>query len=374
MSRAVWAILGKEWREIRRDPLSLTLALVLPLVMLALFTYGLNLDVQPVRLGVLDLDQSMASRGYLASLSASGDLQVIARAGSTDELGEGLDRGRIDVGLVLPPDFGRALLAGRPASVEVLVDGAYPPKAKNALAQLDAAAAFYAHRLIHEATGGETPPGPAVVAEPRVWFNPGLKSVNYVVPGLFSLILMTLPPLLSTLAIVRERERGSIQQILVAPVSPAAFILGKAIPYGLLAFAEMVLVLVAGLLWFRVPFRGSLPLFLLASIVYAFCTVGLGLLISTVTRSQVVAMLLALVATLMPSFLFSGFLFPVYTMPELLRWVSLGFPARHFTEIARGLALKGSGPGQLWPQILALLAYTAAVLTLAVRRFHRRMG
>jgi ABC-2 type transport system permease protein len=371
VTRAVRAILGKELRELWRDPLSLSLALGLPIVLLLLFTHGLNLDVRQVRLGVYDLDRSAGSRDYLSGLTAAGDLSVVAEATSAAELGAWLDGGRIDMGLIVPPDFQRTLLAGQPTGVQVLVDGSDPTQAKAALAQLDAAAAFYSARAVRAAAASG---GPAVVAEPQVWFNPALKSAHYIVPGLFSLILMVLSPLLATLAIVRERERGSIQQILVAPTSPAAFILGKAVPYGLLAFVQMLLVLAAGLLWLRVPFRGSLLLLLLASIVYVFCTVGLGLLISTVTRSQVVAMLLALVATLMPSFLFSGFLFPVYSMPERYQWVSLAFPARHFTEIARGLALRASGPEQLWPHLVALLAFAAAVLLLATSRFHRRMS
>jgi ABC-2 type transport system permease protein len=212
------------------------------------------------------------------------------------------------------------------------------------------------------------------VPAPRVWFNPDLKSINYIVPGLYSLILMVLPPLLATLAIVRERERGSIQHLLVAPVPMVGVILGKVLPYGLLAFIQLLLVLAAGLLWFRVPFRGSLALFLLSGAVYVIGTVGLGLLISTVTRGQVVAMLLALVATLMPSFLFSGFLFPVYSMPVRYQWISQAFPARHFTEIARGLALKGASLTLLWPHLAALLLFAGIVLVLAVSRFHRRMG
>jgi ABC-2 type transport system permease protein len=368
------AILGKELRELWRDRLSLALALVLPIVLLFLFTYGLNMDVRQVRLGVHDLDRGASSREYQQSLTASKDFLVVGEATSTADLADWLDRGQIDIGLIIPPDFQRKLLAGEPAPVQVLVDGSDPIQARAALAQLDAAVAFYSERLARDMPGPADQAGPWVVPEPRVWFNPELKSVNYIVPGLFSFILMALPPLLSTLAIVRERERGSIQQILVAPISPAAFILGKAIPYGLLAFVEMLLVLTIGLLWFRVPFRGSLPLFLLASVVYVFCTVGLGLLISTVTRSQVVAMVLALVVTIMPTFLFSGFLFPVYSMPARYQWLSQGFPARHFTEIARGLALKASGPVELWPHLLALVLFAAAVLALASGRFHRRMG
>jgi ABC-2 type transport system permease protein len=185
---------------------------------------------------------------------------------------------------------------------------------------------------------------------------------------------MTFAPLLSTLAIVRERERGSIQQILAAPVSPAAFILGKALPYGLLAFVDLLLVLVAGLFWFQVPFRGSLLLFLLAATIYVFAAVGIGLLVSTLTRSQVTAMLLAFAVTIMPTMLFSGFLLPVSSMPVNLQIMSLIFPARYFTEIARGLALKASGLDLLWPQFLTLMVLTSAILAVAIRRFHRRMG
>jgi ABC-2 type transport system permease protein len=374
MRRALRAILGKELRELWRDPLSLGLALVLPVVLLFLFTYGLNLDVRQVRLGVYDLDRSASSRDYLASLIASGDFRVVGDATGPADLSDWLDRGDIDLALIVPPDFQRNLLAGAPAPLQVLVDGSDPIQARAALVQLDAAAGFYSERLARGMPGHGDGAVPVVRPEPRVWFNPELKSVNYIVPGLFSFILMALPPLLSTLAIVRERERGSIQQILVAPISPAAFIVGKAVPYGLLAFVEMLLVLAIGLLWFRVPFRGSLPLFLLAAVVYVFCTVGLGLLISTVTRSQVVAMVLALVVTIMPTFLFSGFLFPVYSMPVRYQWLSTFFPARHFTEIARGLALKAAGPAELWPHWLALVLFAAAVLALATSRFHRRMG
>jgi ABC-2 type transport system permease protein len=342
--------------------------------LLLLFTYGLNLDVRTVRLGVYDLDRSSASRDYLASLSASGDQRIAGEAGSAAELEQWLDQGRIDVGVIVPPDFQRTLLAGQPGVVQLLVDGSDPIQARAGLIQLDTAAAFYSARVVHERMGPAVMAGPAVVPDARVWYNPELKSVNYIVPGLFSLIVMTLSPLLSTLAIVRERERGSIQQVLVAPVSPAAYILGKAVPYGLLAYVEMLLVVAFGLLWFRIPFRGSLPLLLLASVVYVFCTVGLGLLISTLTRSQVVAMLAAIVVTLMPAFLFSGFLFPLYSMPERYRWLSLVFPARHFTEIARGLALKGSGLEQLWPHVGALALFAGGVLVVTTLRFHRRMG
>jgi ABC-2 type transport system permease protein len=194
------------------------------------------------------------------------------------------------------------------------------------------------------------------------------------VPGLFAFVLMTFGALLSTLAIVRERELGSIQQVLVAPVSPAAFIIGKAIPYTLLAFVDFLFVLAAGLWWFHIPMRGSLLLLIVGGAIYVFCAIGFGLLISSLTRSQVVAMLLAIVLTMMPSVLYSGFIFPVYSMPALLQTVSLSFPARYFTDFTRGIALKGAGVDLLWPDLAVLVGMTVTLLVLAMSRFHRRMA
>jgi ABC-2 type transport system permease protein len=370
--RTVRAIVHKELRELWRDPVSLSMAIVLPIVLLVVFTYGLNVDIQPVRLGFYDLDQSQSSRDYQASLTASGDLRLAGRASSSEELGDWLDQGQIDIGVIVPPDFERRLHRGQPVQVQVLVDASLPPQARGAVDELDAATAMYSQRLAQDATAVAAPSG--VMADARVWFNPELRSTNFLVPGLFAFVLMVFGALLSTLAIVRERELGSIQQVLVAPVSPAAFIIGKAIPYALLAFVDFLFVLAAGLWWFHIPMRGSLLLLVVGGAVYVFCAIGFGLLISTLTRSQVVAMLLAIVLTMMPSLLYSGFIFPTYSMPAALQVVSLGFPARYFTEFTRGIALKGAGLDLLWPDLAVLVGLTSALLVLATSRFRRRMA
>jgi len=193
------------------------------------------------------------------------------------------------------------------------------------------------------------------------------------VPGLFAVILMAFPPLLTALAVVRERERGSILQISVAPIRAFEFLGGKLLPYAAIAFVELLLLLVVGCFWFQVPIRGSVSLLLALALVYVVCTVGIGLLVSTWTRSQVVAILLSIVLTLMPSFLFSGFLFPIDTMPPAFRWYSHMFPARHYMEISRGVTLKGLGLDRLWPAAVLLVAYGTAVLALAILRFRRRV-
>jgi drug efflux transport system permease protein len=187
-------------------------------------------------------------------------------------------------------------------------------------------------------------------------------------------ILMAFPPLLTALAIAREKETGTIQQIFASPLTAAEFLLGKLIPYGVIAFIEIVTVIVIGFLWFGVPLRGHLELLLSVGLVYAFCTVGIGLLVSTVTSSQLLAMLLAIIVTMMPSFLFSGFLFPIFTMPYVLQLYTRIFPVRYFVDLSRGIVLKGAAIPELWPTVLLLLAYTVVIFALAVWRFQKKVA
>lgn len=377
MRSRILAVAKKETREILRDPITLGIAIVLPLLMMFLFAYAITLDVKEIRLGVLDLDGSPESREYLAGFLESGYFRLQAVADDLQDVENLLDRGAVRMALVIPPDFSRRLWQGLSLEVQTLVDGSF---ANTAIVALNYAAAIneaqnarLQSRYLARRLG--TVPGEAMVkAEPRVRYNPELRSANYIVPGLFAVILMAFPPMLTALAVVREKERGSIQQIFSSPVRPWEFIGGKMVPYAAIAFLEMLLLLEAGLLWFQIRVQGSLWLLLLLSILYVVCTVGIGLLVSTLTRSQVVAVLLAIVLTLMPSFLFSGFLFPVASMPKFFQWYTHLFPAMHFMEIARGIALKGIGPGYLWFNSLLLLLYAATVLALAASRFKKKIG
>ena len=210
--------------------------------------------------------------------------------------------------------------------------------------------------------------------EARVWYNPTMQSVNYIVPGLFAVLLMAFPPMLTALAIVREKERGTIAQIYVSPVRPAMFVLGKVVPYAVLAYAEMLVVLVVGTWWFEIPFRGHVAWLLGASLLYVFVTVGIGVLVSTVARTQVSAVLLTLVFTLMPSVLFSGFVFPIGTMPYVLQLYTYVFPARYFMDVSRDLFLKGVGIEYLWLNLALLGAYALAVIALAAARLKKKVA
>lgn len=362
-TRRVGALIGKELRELLRDPITLGLCAAMPLVMLFLFGYAVNLDVEGVAFGVFDEDRTPASRDLIDRFAVTPYFELSGDFESVTEADTALQRGDVRLALIIPPQFYRTLVKGSASPVQILVDGTQPATAAMAGAYADAIVRAFPE------------PNPALIEpEIRVWYNPSLRSVNYVVPGLFAVILMAFPPLLTALAIVREKETGTIQQIFVSPITSAEFITGKLIPYGLVAFLEMLTVVAFGYFWFEVPFHGSLALLLGISFIYVLTTVGVGLLVSTVTRTQLAAMLLALIVTLMPSFLFSGFLFPVFTMPLALQFYSQLFPASYFTEISRGIVLKGAALGEIWLPVALLLGYTASVFAFATWRLRQKVA
>ncbi len=372
MTKRFLAILIKEIREIWRDPGTLLMAIILPLIMLFLFTYATNLDVEDVALAVYDQDRTPASRAYITQLTTGDQFHLHSQVWSQADLERLMDRDIVEAGLIIPPDFGQALRAGRSTMVQTWVDGSFPPTANVAIGYVQAFNQVYSVRQV--AAGSGHTYKPAIAVEPRVWYNPGLESVNFIVPGLFAVILLAFPPLLSALAVVREKEQGSIQQIFVSPIRPPELILGKLIPYGVIAFMQMALILAAGMGWFRVPFAGNLTLLLVAALVYVFGAVSIGLLISTLTNSQVAASLAAIGLTLMPAIVFSGFVYPIFNMPQVMQWYTYLFPARHFTGMARSITLKGVGLETLWPQLGLMLAYVLVIFIIASLRFKKKVG
>lgn len=366
----IGAVVSKETREIIRDPIAVWISVLLPLVMLFLFGYAVNLDVDEVGLGVLDEDKTPASRALTDRLVQHGYFRLARSLVTESDIEPALQKGLIKLAIVIPVDFHAKLVQDKVPAVQILADGTYSATALIAV--------NYAQTIVSEFRyGAETPvytTAPAARLEIRVWYNAAMRSINYIVPGLFGVILMAFPPLLTALAIVREKETGSIQQIFVSPLTPAEFITGKLIPYGLIAFLQMVMVIAVGFLWFEVPVRGNVGFLLAAALIYVFCTVGIGLLISTITRKQVTAMLLALIVTLMPSFLFSGFLFPIFTMPYVLQLYTYVFPSRYFVELSRGIVLKAGGLETLWFNVALMLLYTGVVFWLAVWRFRKKVA
>ena len=356
-------VVGKETRVIVRDPITVGVALLMPLVMLFLFGYAISLDVKDIRIGILDQDKSAESRALIDRFVRSGYFRLEKVYSDGHQVDDGLRRGHVKIVLVMPRRFGEMIERGENAPVQILIDGTY-----SATANLVAA---YAQTIV---AGFPTQNVSPVSVDMRVWYNPSLRSVTYVVPGLFGVILLAFPPLLTALAISREKETGSIQQIFASPLTPTEFLAGKLVPYGVIAFIEIVLVIAVGFVWFGLPLKGSLGLLLATGLVYVFCTVGIGLLVSTITNSQLVAMLLSLIITLMPSFLFSGFMFPIFTMPYALQLYTRVFPGRYFVDLSRGIVLKGAGLPELWPTVLLLFAYTAIVFALAAWRFRKKVA
>lgn len=363
MPRRITAVIAKEARELWRDPITIAIALLMPLVMLFLFGYAISLDITNISLGVLDQDQTPASRSLIDSFVQNDYFRLARVFASVHDVDAALQLGSVDIALVIPERFQATLVRGEAPSVQLLVDGTYSTTAQVVANYADAIVRSYG-----------APPGHDIRAEMRVWYNAPMRSANYIVPGLFGVILMAFPPLLTALAVVREKETGAIQQIYASPLTPAEFIVGKLIPYGAIAFVQILMVMAAGFFWFDVPFRGNVGLLLLAGSVYVLTTVGLGLLVSTIAQRQVTAMLLAIILTLMPSMLFSGFLFPIFTMPYMFQLYTYAVPARYFVELSRGIVLKGSGLQELWPNIGLLVAYTIVVFLVAAGRLRKKVA
>lgn len=354
----------KETIEIVRDPVTVWISVLMPLVMLVLFGYALSFDVEEAPLVIVDHDKSVASRTLGDQFVNTSYFHL---AGSTDDERSAeheLMSGRARAVLTIPAKFGDAVKNRRPAPVELLVDGTYASTA--AIVSAYGRAIIYAFQ-----SGGLDLP---VQPEVRVWYNPELRTRDFVVPGLFAVILMAFPPLLAALAVAREKEIGTIAQIYASPMTRTEFIIAKLLPYAVIALLQLLLVLAAGFLWFKVPMRGSFWLLGALGLLYVVGTVSMGLLISTIVRTQVAAMLLTIVATLMPAFLFSGFVYPVFTMPRVFQVYAGMVPTTYFIDISRGIVMRGAGLADVWREAAILLGYTAAVVSGATMLVRKRVA
>ena len=362
--RRMLAFMRKEWLEIIRDPITVFISLVMPLIMLFLFGYAMSFDVKNAPLYIVDHDRSAASRALATQFLNTPYFEL---AGSPDDeriAEHALMQGRARAILSIPPQFGRRLAEGEVAPVEFVVDGTYASTA--------AIVSAYGRAILYSFPRGslDLPVQPEV----RVWYNPELRSRDFIIPGLFAVIMMAFPPMLTALAVARERELGTIAQIYASPLTKAEFIAAKLFPYAAIAFVQLVIVLAGGFLWFKVPMHGSLALLVGLGLIYVLTTVSIGLLVSTIVRTQVAAMLVTLILTLMPSFLFSGFIFPIFTMPLFFQGYSARIPTMYFVNISRGIVMRGAGLADLWFNVLFLIAYTAVVLVAATFLFKKRIA
>jgi ABC-2 type transport system permease protein len=355
----------KELLQVFRDPRLLRMVIVAPVLQLLAFGYVVSTDVRRVPTFVVDQDRTQASRDLARTLFASGYFRPVGGSDRPRDLVEALDHGRALVGVEIPRGFARDL-ARSSARVQLLFDGTNSNTAT--------VASGYAGRIIQAyalANGGlaRTPP---IELRERAWFNPALASRDYNVPAVMGAIMLIMSLLLTSLAVVREREMGTLEQLMVSPLSPAELIIGKTVPFAIIGMVDLVLIAAVALLWFRVPFEGNFLLLLLAGVLYLFSALGLGLLISTISNTQQEAVMTSFLV-IMPLILLSGFMFPVSSMPVTFQWFTLLNPLRHFLEIVRAVFLKGAGLDALWPQFLALLLMGAGVLGFATTRFRKTM-
>ncbi len=356
------AVARKEWIQVRRDPRSMAMAFLLPLLMLLLFGYAITWDVRELELVVLDQDGTARSRALVESFQSSGYFRVADRLESYVAVDAAVGRGDAGSVLVIPPDFARDLDAGRTAPVQLLLDGADANSAIIAYAYAEAIVAGWSRQVVLRGRSAAPPLQPEV----RIWYNPTLESRNMIVPGLIGVIMMAIAAMLTALTIAREWERGTMEQLAATPATRGDIILGKLLPYVLIGLVGVAVTTVAGILVFGVPFRGNVFLFLAQTILFLVGALGLGVLISAVTRSQFLATQVAMVATLLPAMLLSGFLFEIRAMPPALQAITYLVPARYYITATRGVMLKGVGPDALWVPSVFMVAF--AVLSLALAR------
>ncbi|MBI4667004.1 MAG: ABC transporter permease [Nitrospinae bacterium] len=360
----------KEFIQIFRDPRMKAMVLGAPLMQMLLFGYAVTFDVRNVRLAVYDGDMTYESRELVRRFEASGYFTLTRRLESAGEARDTLDRGGATIVLVMERGFSEDIKARKTAMAQVLADGTDSNTAMIAIS--------YATGIIGRFgtdTGGAKI---AAMARPmelktRVWYNPDLKSRNYNVPGVIAFVIMLLSLLLTSMAIVREREIGTIEQLMVTPLKPVELILGKTIPFALIGFLDMFVVITVAVFWFDIPIKGSITLLAGCTAIYLLSTLGIGLFISTIAATQQQA-LMATFLIFAPSVLLSGFMFPVENMPVFFQYVTLANPLRHFLVIIRGIFLKGIGLEALWPQALALLLLGTIFLTLSSMRFRKKLG
>jgi len=373
-------MIRKEFIQTLRDPRARTMLFLPPLIQLLIYGFAVNLDVDSARIAWMDQDRTPQSRELLSEFEGSGRFVIAATPNSEPEMQELLDRGKVDGVVRVLPGFARDVQRGRTAGVQVLLDGTNSNTASIVSAYSGQAIQRYASQVMTQrqrvilvaAAEPLHPAVPQVDTRTRVWFNPDLRSRNYFVPGVVVNIIMLVTLSLTAMAIVREKEIGTMEQLMVTPIRPLELILGKTLPFVAIGFWDMILVVTASLVIFRVPFAGNFGLLCFAAFLFILTTLGAGLYISTISRTQQQANMSTFLL-FQPFMMLSGFTFPIRNMPEIVQWFTYLNPMRYFMEIVRGIFLRGSGIDTLWPDLLALGGLGVIVLWMSVRRFHKQL-
>lgn len=359
-----WAMLWKEFIQLRRDRFTLAMMTGIPVVQIALFGYAIQTEVRHLPTVVVDESHTAKSRSIVTALENTGNFDIVAEVADRETMRQWIATGRARAAVVIPPDFARDLKRRRPASIQVIIDAADPLSASAGISAGSQVGAAESQRLAAAAGAG------AIDVRVRPWYNPGLRSSVYIVPGIIGVLLsMTLVVIAST-AVVRERERGTLEQLIVTPISKTSLMLGKIVPFLLIGYVQITVILLVGRLLFNIPIVGNLIDLYLVALPFNVASLGVGLLVSSAVRNQAQAMQLGFLY-LLPNILLSGFMFPREAMPEAARWIGAALPLTYFLRALRGILLKGVGLPELWQDAVALSGFAVVLVALAVMRFRK---
>jgi drug efflux transport system permease protein len=378
--KRVLHLMKKELLELRQDPRLFSIVILAPIIQLNVLGYAATTDVKDIPLAIVDADRSTASRQLVHRFEGSANFKIVAMPGSTGEIDSYLDSGKAWMVLSIPPDYGRKVGAGRPTTIQLVADGTDSNSTGVAMGYAQALIGGYVQDLASTSAqgyggqGSSLPVTGLVQPEIQVWFNPRLESRDFMIPGIVALLLLVITTNLSAMAIVREKETGTLEQLNVTPLARWELITGKLLPYAFIGIIDVVLVLIVAIYWFEVPMRGSIPLLFGMCLIYLLATLGLGLFVSTISQTQQQAMMTSIFFFLTPMIYLSGFIFPIENMPRWIQPFTYLIPLRYFLVIVRGIFQKGIGLEILWPQAVALFAWGLGMLTLATLRSSKRLG
>ncbi len=376
------SMLIKEFIQALRNPRMRLVLFLPPLIQLIIFGYAANTDIRNISLAIYDLDNTPESREMIERFTSSGYFRIAHRASDAREIRRWIDEGKISAALQINDGFARETRQRQGTTIQIIVDGTDSNTASVVMAYAQRIVAEYSRQILvaRIRTLPDIPPEMkrpfftrgGIEIQSRAFFNPNLESRNFYVPGIMAFLIMLVTLILTCMSIVREREIGTMEQLIVSPIRPVELIMGKTIPFALIGYIDVLLVTLVGVFWFEVPIRGSIPLLLAATTIYLLSTLGIGLFISTISRTQQQAMM-TMFFFFVPAILLSGFVFPIANMPQVVQYLSYADPLRYFLVIIRGIFLRGSGFDILWPQMLALAILGAAVFTFSALRFRKRL-
>ena len=374
--KIILQIIKKEFLQFSRDPKMFLMVLVAPVVQLILLGYAANLDVDIVHTALLDYDKTETSREFIQKFEGSGYFQFDYYVKSYDELQEKIDGAEVILGLVIPKDFERKIVRRESAPVQAIFDGSDGNTASIAAGYVQGVTINYSKEIIAEfldRTGRKIQPAGTITAETRVWYNPELKTRVFMVPAIVGLLLMIITLILTSLAIVKEKEIGTLEQLIVTPIKSHQLLIGKLVPFAILGFLSVIIIISAMSIIFDIAVRGSITFLFFATFIYILSTLGLGLFVSTISKTQQQAMMLAIFVIMLPMVYLSGFAFPIENMPQALQYVTYLIPLRYFMTIIRGVILKGIGFADLWQELFVLAFIGVSILALSAKRFKKRL-